>query len=169
MSLKKRWFPKGLVYHGKHVGLKSVSLEAFTLSKTSSMASECFSTPAARRLDVEFPRDPHLRGFPSSRSLKPSPSTAQQQSKPNSHPFMNGSKGCDGQGGGGVGVGGNLSLCRATNLHLQAGAQRQCPAAQSISVATRSVASRPTILLEAEQRPVFVNDGPHRKAGSAGA
>lgn len=74
---------------------------------------------------------------------------------------------------GGWGGGRDLSLCRATNLHRQAGAQRQCPAAQSVSVAARSAASRPTILLEAEQRPVFVNDGPHRKAtvcaGRAGA
>lgn len=81
---------------------------------------------------------------------------------------------CGGVGGRGRRAGRvDLSLCRATNLHQQAAAQRQCPAAQSVSVAARSVASRPTILLEVEQRPVFVNDGPHRKAtvcaGSAGA
>lgn len=59
---------------------------------------------------------------------------------------------------------GALSLCRVATLHWQAGAQGQCPAEQSASVAARSVASRPAVLLKAEQSPVFVSRSPHRKA-----
>lgn len=59
---------------------------------------------------------------------------------------------------------GNLSRSPGTNLHPAGWCAEAAPAEQSRTVAVRSSCSRwPAVLLELEQRSVFVKDCPHRQ------